>query len=389
MRKSTKDIQMKKSLGNILVVFLLFLTNSEAKDLASYVITSNKTEVYEKEAFTITFNAKQKDHTDNMMFLVAPKKSDDYKAILLNKKINDKKYHDTQTSYTYLLFPLKAKKISVDFDFTIQTASNKAIANSYVDDHDDSIAIQTYNTKVKIKPFTMKVKKLQKKVDLVGDFTLKEHIQNTKINQYESINISYILEGVGYEDADIEPIKSIKNVTIFSEINDIYSRYTQKGDTFKREYIYALSAKENFTIPQVTLQAYSPKTKKYYTLTTPIHTIKVTKIDPTLLLDKDEYPQTTSLINIDALKNFFIYIIIFVSGFLSAKFQSFPFKPKQHSKEFLEIKDAKTAKKLLFILVSKYKNKFSQETKILEDIVYNNASYNFEKLKTKILKELS
>ncbi len=380
---------MKKSLGNILVVFLLFLTNSEAKDLASYVITSNKTEVYEKEAFTITFNAKQKDHTDNMMFLVAPKKSDDYKAILLNKKINDKKYHDTQTSYTYLLFPLKAKKISVDFDFTIQTASNKAIANSYVDDHDDSIAIQTYNTKVKIKPFTMKVKKLQKKVDLVGDFTLKEHIQNTKINQYESINISYILEGVGYEDADIEPIKSIKNVTIFSEINDIYSRYTQKGDTFKREYIYALSAKENFTIPQVTLQAYSPKTKKYYTLTTPIHTIKVTKIDPTLLLDKDEYPQTTSLINIDALKNFFIYIIIFVSGFLSAKFQSFPFKPKQHSKEFLEIKDAKTAKKLLFILVSKYKNKFSQETKILEDIVYNNASYNFEKLKTKILKELS
>ncbi len=380
---------MKKSLGNILLLFLLLTTNANAKNLASYSITSDKTEVHEKEAFTITFHAKQNNHTDNMMFLVAPKKSDDYKIILLNKKINDKKYHDTKTSYTYLVFPLKAKKISINFNFTIRTASNKAIAHSYVDDHDDSIAIQTYNTKVKIKPFNIMVKKLQQEVDLVGDFTLKEHIQKTKINQYESINISYTLEGVGYEDADLKPIKSIKNVTIFSEINDIYSKYIQQGNALKREYIYALSAKENFTIPKVTFQAYSPKTGKYYTLTTQKHTIQVTKIDTALLLDKEEYPQTKPFISVEALKEFLIYIIIFMSGFISAKYQSFSFKRKKHSKDFLDIKDAKTAKKLLFILVSKHKNNFSKEAEILEDIVYNKASHNFEKIKTKILKELS
>jgi len=378
---------MKKSLGKTILILLILFTCSQAKDLASYSLSANKTTVYEKEAFIITFDAIQKDHTDNMMFLVKPIKSKDYKILLLNKKINDKKYHNTHTTFTYLLFPLKPKILSINFDFTIQTASNKAIAHSYVDDHDDSIAIQTYNTKIDIKPLHVEVKKLDRDVDLVGDFHLSERIHQTQINQYESLDIIYTLEGEGYEDKNFQPIKNIKNVTIFTETNDIYSSLTKKGHKIEREYIYAFSAKEDFIIPKLVLEAYSPSRKKYYTLKTPEHKIKVKKVDISKLLDNEESPISKEFIQIDKIKQFFIYILIFISGYFSAKFQTLRFKKRKKSKEYLNIKNTHKAKELLFIIINTHKEiQFAQEVKMLEDIVYNKKMYDFNKIKFKILK---
>ena len=380
---------MKKSLGRVAFILFIFFIYADANNLASYSISANKTEVYEKEAITITFSAIQQDHTDNMMFSLKPKKSDDYKIILLNKKIDDKKYHNSHTSFKYLLFPMKAKKISIDFDFIIRTASDKTVAQSYVDDHDGSIGIQTSNKKVKIKPLEIKVKKLKQHVDLVGDFSLKESVQQTQINQYESLNIVYTLLGEGFGGSNIQLIKNIKNTTIFSEINNVYLKPTQNGYKIKKEYIYALSAKDNFMIPQVTLQAYSPKRGKYYKLTTPNHQITVTKIDASKLLDNEEYPTSKDFIKIDTIKQLFIYILIFVSGFFSAKFQSFNFNGRIDTKEFKEIKKTKNPKELLFALVNNNKeSKFTKEVKMLEDMIYNNATHNFIKIKNRILKGL-
>jgi len=378
---------MKKSLGRTLLILFTMFTYTQAKDLASYSISADKTTVYEKEALTITFEARQEDHTDNMMFLVEPHKSKEYKIILLNKKINDKKYHNSHTSYTYILFPLRAKQLSVNFDFTIQTASDKAIAHSYVDDHDDSIAIQTNNTKIDLKPLVIDVKKLDSEVNLVGDFHLSEHIKQTEINQYESLNIIYTLEGEGYEDNNFQPIKKIQNVTMFTETNDIYSSFTHKGKKIKREYIYAFSAKEDFIIPKLTLKSYSPKTGKYYTLSTPEHPIKVKKVDISKLIDNEEYPLTKNIIEIDKIKQFLIYILIFISGYISAKFQGKILKKSEQTKEYLNIKKTKTPKELLFILINTHQEKqFSKEVKMLEDIVYNNTAHNFTKIKYEILK---
>ena len=380
---------MKKSLGRIAFILFIFFIYADANDLASYSISANKTDVCEKEAITITFNAIQQDHTDNMMFSLKPKKSDDYKIILLNKKIDDKKYHNSNTSFKYLLFPLKAKNISIDFDFTIRTASDKTVAQSYVDDHDGSIGIQTSNTKVKITPLEIKVKKLEQHVDLVGEFSFKESIKQIQINQYESLNIIYTLTGEGFGGSSIQPIKNIKNTTIFSEINDVYSKATQNGYKIKKEFIYALSAKDNFLIPPITLQAYSPKSGKYYKLTTPNHQIKVTKIDASKLLDDEEYPTNTGFMIMDSIKQLFIYIIIFISGYLSAKFQSSKLKLKPQTKEFKEMKKTKNPKELLFALVNNnLENKFKKEVKMLEDIIYNKDKLNFTTIKNRVLKGL-
>jgi len=380
---------MKKSLGRTVFIFLLLFSYAHAKELASYKLYANKTTAYTKEAITITFESKQKDYTDNMMFSLEPKKSSDYKIILLNKEVDDKKKHHSSARFTYLLFGLKAKNISVDFDFIVRTASDKAVASSFVDDHDDSIATQTHDTVMPMKPLNISIKKLEHHVDFVGDFTLKAHITQTKINQYESANITYTLQGTGYEKQHLQPIKEIKDVTIFSEINDLYKKNTKDGYAIKREYIYALSAKQDFTIPALYLKAYSPTKNTYYTLANPKHSIKVKAIDTAKLLDNDEYPSDKPFIDISTLKKYFIYLLIFFSGYLTAKLKTPFFRKKEYSKEYNAINKAQNPKELLFTLINLHKEKiFTNEVQLLEEILYKNAPHNFNVIKKKLLKKV-
>ncbi len=381
---------MKKSPGKILLFLVLLFASGNAGELARYTLTADKYEAHEREAVVVTFVARQLDHTDNMMFLVAPKKNDDYKIILLNKTIDDKQYHDSKTTFTYVLFPLKAKTIHVGFDFTIRTASDKAVAHSYVDDHDDSIAIQTNNSKMDVTPLSIDVKAFDRKVDLVGDFNLEEKLQKTQINQYESVNIVYTLSGKGYEGKAVRPLGKIDGVTIFSETNDVYDKITTSGYAFKREYIYALSAKKDFTIPGVTLQAYSPRTHRYYTLTTPGHQIKVTPIDTAELLDTSESPVTEPLIGFESIKHFFIYLILFLLGYASAKLQPFERIRIKKKIRFTDIRTARTPKKLLTVVLKHYdRDQLHEELELLEEMVYRqNSRKDLKKIKNAILKKL-
>ena len=380
---------MKKNPGKIILLFLLLCTYLHANNLASYQLISTKSVVHEKEPFSVNFIAKQQDHSDNMMFLLKPKKSPNYTIKLLNKSIDDKVYHNNITRFTFLVIPLKATKLHVGFDFTIQTASDKAVANSYVDDHDDSIAIETYNTTMPVAPLAIEVKPLTQDVDLVGDFTLKQKLSHAKMDQYGSINIVYTLEGEGYEAKKITPLKDIKGVTIFSEVNDILRQYSKYGKQIKREYIYALSAKKSFTIPSISLKAYSPKSDKYYTLTTKTKDVTVTQIDTSTLIDNEEYPLSTALINLDGVKNLFIYIIIFLSGYFSAKFQPSQLSFLQNWRVKSDLDTINTPKDLLYYLVKHhYQEVCKKEVEHLEEIVYFNKEYNFKSIKKSVQKKV-
>ena len=117
MISSTKDIQMKNNLGKLYLLLLFPFFLFANSDLASYTLTSNKKDVVEKEAVEVTFTASQKDHTNTMFFFLEPHKSSDYEIILLDKYTQTVSSHNNLTTFKYLLFPLKAGEIHVDFDF--------------------------------------------------------------------------------------------------------------------------------------------------------------------------------------------------------------------------------------------------------------------------------
>jgi len=386
MNLSTKDIQMKANLGKILLLlFLPLLLVANAKQ-AEFSLTTNKSSAYVKEAIEISFVANQIDKTYMMFFFLEPKKSEDYEIELLNKKTTELGYHNYTTTFTYLLFPLKAKKIDVAFDFTIKVASDEAVAQVYQGSRDNTKWIETIDTKVELQPISIEVKKLEQKVDLVGEFQLSSQLLKSEISAYDSANITYKLTGTGYKDKNFQIIKKIPNTTLFSQQSDAFSLATKDGYKISREYTYALVSKESFTIPKVEIKAYSPKLQKYYTLVDDAHPIRVTKLDSSLLIDDVESPKRQKF-NFELLQNSLIALLLFLSGFATAKLYPTLHLPKRKTKRFQDIEETKTAQELLFVLLQNYEKESKKYIDALELIEYKKSDKSFKEIKALILEE--
>ena len=386
MKKSTKDILMKKNLGKIVFLLLLIQTMLLSNQLATYKLSTDKQSLMLKEPLIITFTVEQKDKTDNMFFSFTPKKNKDYEMRLLKSLNDDTQKHSAKAIFTYVLFPLKAKKIVVHFNFILQTASDGALAQSYVDDHDGSKAIQKVSHHILLKPLTIEVNKTPKNIDFFGDFTLKAKLDKTVVSAYEDVNLIYTLQGQGYKNEKKSLLPKITKVTSFNDAHNIYAKLTKKGYSTKRVYTYALSATEDFTIPAQNLRAYSFTKHKLYTLQTPSYMVHVRKINPKYLLDKVDAPKQKIWLNMESIKKYFIYSMIFLFGFLSAKLTEFNFIRKEKEDKFQDIKKTKTAKELLLVLINNYRNSEIKDfVEKLEMIEYKQSSQSFQEVKKEIL----
>lgn len=390
MRSSTKGMQMKKNLGKtVLLVLILLSSMLKAAPLATYELYANKKSAFVKEPIEVTFIAHQKDHDNFMFFFVKPKKSDDYKITLLEKKTKENAYHNNTATFTFILFPLKAKTINVDFDFYVKTSSDNAVARAYVADHDEGRGIDGDISHIPTKALSLKVSELSKRVALIGDFKLDSEIDKKEINQYENVNLHYRLYGSGYNDVSTI-LKDIKGTDIFSDIQNTPLKLTMNGYEIDRDYTYAISAKKDFIVPSVTLQAYSPSKKQFYTLHSDSYKIKVNKIDINTILDKEESPVKKELINFKTLKEIFIYIFIFLSGYLAATLTKKEFFTLKKEKKFQDIRNAKSAKELILVLLNRYKNRDIEKfVKELEEMMETKDSSKFHSIQKRILKEFT
>ncbi len=379
---------MKNHLGKIMLFFLLPLLLFADSHLADYTLHASKKEPVVKEAVVITFIVKQKDHATNMRFIFEPQKSENYKTALLSIQSNkDSPLHRT-TTFQYLLFPLKSGDLSVNFDFSVQIETSGPLTDFYTGHNDGIIRTKMTLKKLENQSLRLHVSPLKEHVDLVGDFTLDSKLLKNEINQYGAAKINYTLGGVGYHEESLQALGKINNVTAFFQTNNKILKATPEGIMLKKEYMYALSSKNGFAIPAIQLTAYSPKNKKYYTLKTPSYKVKVNTIDPATLLDTKEFPQNSTL-QLSDFKEFFIGIVLFLAGFISAKFSpKWSFKRQKKSK-FTDIKETATAKELILVLMQNYPPALVKESiEALEGVAYKNSEQNFAKIKRELLKKL-
>jgi len=381
---------MKKNLGKLFLLLFLPVLLFGQKELAIHTLSANKETAYVKEAIEITFTAVQKDHEDVMFFFLEPKKSSDFEITLLNKATKKVGYHNYTTTFTYLLFPLEAGKVEVDFDYTIKTASDDAVAQVYIGSRDNVKWIETVDTIMPIQTIAFDIKPLADDIELVGDFKLKTVLKSSTIDQFSTAQIVYTLNGVGYVDKEFAPLKKIPNVTIFEDTHDEAFKSTKNGQVLERAYLYALSGDNDFNIAKLRIKAYSPRTKSFYTLKAEGYPIRVTKIDPDTLLDDKESPESDTF-DLAVLLNVVVGFIIYIAGFITAKLSdSLSFRWLRREKKFLDIKASSDAKSLLVVMVHSYNIKAMQAyIEQLEAIVYAKENKSsFKKIKKEILKHL-
>lgn len=379
---------MKNILGKILIFTLLQVCSFADANLATYSLSANKTTTHLKEAVEITFQARQKDHTNVMFFFLEPKESKDYKIELLQKNEEEFSYHDKKTTFTYLLFALKDGDITIDFNFTIKLASDEAVAQIYRGGRNNEKWIDTNDKNIPLAPIVLHVKEIQKDTELVGDFKISSKLKSDHIHPYENANLTYTLEGEGYNETDINFIDMIKDVTIFKDLTEDFNKATKDGYQMKREYSYALVGEKDFSIHSKEIKCYSPKQDRYYTLQTQPYNIKVDEIADSTLVDNEDYPEEDY--NFDKIKSFFIYLTLFVAGFMSAKLLPKSFQIKRKEQKYDDIRDAKTPNELLLLLLDRYRtHQLKESVNDLESLLYKNSNKkSFATIKKEILEAL-
>lgn len=379
---------MKNTLGKILLLIIFEIFALANTNLATYSLSTNKKDVSFKEAVEITFQAQQKNHSDVMYFFLEVQSSKDYKVELLQKHEEEISYHNKKTTFTYLLFPLKSGEIKINFDFTIKQASDEAVAQVYRGGRNNVRWIDTINTKIELEPVVLHVQELDINTDLVGDFKIVSKIKEERIKAYESVNITYYLQGTGYDEVTIKPIDEIDGVKIFSAETKHFNKATKDGYQIQREFDYALIADKDFSIEEKEIKCYSTKSHSYYTLKTKPYNIKVDKLDKSTLIDNENYPDETY--NFENIKQFFIYMLIFITGFMSAKLLPTSFKRISKKEKFSDIKETKTPKELLLLLMNDYRSyKLDSTYADLETLLYKDKSEkSFKTIKKELFEAL-
>jgi len=368
---------MKKNLGSLL--FFLFINTVHASSLCTYYFdVSNKTP-FVKEAVTITFSAAQTDKSAVMFYELTAQKGAGFELHFLKKEEDKNIYHDKKVRYSYLLYPLKEGKLTLKFDFKVSQASDKSMEEFASGNRDVIKPMMTDETTIVLEPLTFQVKKVPTPINLYGDYTVQMKTSHKEINAYESVNVTYTIQGEGYPSTLQTILPNIEGVEQFLEVQNM-----KNG---KQVFQYAFSSDKDFTIPGVELLAFSTSKSEAYTLRTAPIMISVNQPLVKDILDK-ENSLPDAAFEWSTLLPYLNSLLLFLAGYFVAKLNPLQYLTKKQTTQnplHQKIKDAKDEKALLQLLLSQNKTSFSPHITMLEDGLYHAKKTSLKAIKDALL----
>ena len=369
-------LKLKRLLISILMFQMLY-----AQDDVAYSFHLSTTTPYRQEAVFLDVNISQLDHSKVMLFKFTLKNSKDYSFHQIGLEEREG-YHNLRHEYSYLIYPKKSGKVKIEFEMVKSLTDDDKVTYSISGDRDSVKRLEKEDIKVSLKPMLLNVKSLPKEVKLVGDFKLTHTLDKQETNAFDPINLKVELKGRGDVEA-FELLKESKNYRLFHQAPDIKKFYTKDGTTSDIKWEYAISSKDSFSLPTIELKAFNPKSKKVYILKIPKYKIKVNSVNKETLLDSEDVPAISKPIDWDWWRWLFSYIFVFMAGFLMPRDL---FKRKKLTEESNErilakrIKNAKSHKELLEILLAENSSNYSKAIEALELVIYRDKKISLSKI---------
>jgi len=340
-----KTLLIKTFLGYFFLVFL------HAEDF-SYNIKTNKSTPYVKEAFILTLELNQSNKAVVLLFNFSLKKSADYDFQRIDIE-EDETYHNLHIKYTYLVYALKSGKVAIDFELVKKVTTDASIAYSFSGDRDNVKTLETKDSKIHIKPLTLKVKALPKGTQVVGDFKLSYDIEKHQAKAHEPLPFSVTIQGRGFPPVLPLLVKE-GNFTTFEESPILQSVPKDFDKENLVKYTMAFSHESDFSLSPINIKAFNPATQKSYTLFVPKQDFSITKLPFQTLLDKSDNPPSI-ILDLSYLEYLWKYLIVFMAGFATAyslKFSKSVHLNKEENPLIKKIKAVNSTKTLLQLLIS-------------------------------------
>ncbi len=353
---------MKKILGS-----LLFLTLSlAAKSTYEWKVELKDKELYLHQATTLSMQCRfaKEGKNDDVEFIPPKTSAFDFELLSENRRFEGERQIIT---YEYLLFAKEAGEFSIKLEpkmlFTTQSAINNVIIG-----RDNVNDLETEKEIAKIDPIAINV--LQTDSPLTGQFSLHTKNDIQVASAYEPVHLEITVEGSGNLHALKDLEFDIENVDVFSDEAEKDFVLSMNGYTGSWTQRFAFVGKDDFVIPAITIDYFDPSSQKKSVLKSEAIKVQINKegIKAEDLVDKVNLP--SQQIDLSAYVEYLYYLLTFISGFITAKLVRLPKKIKQKKEKGVRIKQAKSAKGLLEVLMSCDKDLFSTEIEILEAAVY-------------------
>ena len=392
MISSIKDTFVKPHLGNIYIFFvLLFVSFSQAKDF-TYAFKVDNTEPYVKEAVLLTLDVNQTNHNIVLLFDFDLQKSESYSFQRIDIEEIDA-YHAAQIRYTYLVYPLKEGKVDITFKLTQKATTDESVAYSFSGDRDNVKTLETKDSKIVVAPLSLNVQALPKGTEIVGDFKVNYKIKTLKGNPYEPLPLQVSIQGKGYPPIFNTLLPLDGNFTRFTEVPEVKTVSTKQGTYSTVTYPMAVSHNKDFTLRELDIQVFNPKTKKRYTLLVPAQHFHIEDVNSSLLLDKVDSPSASDK-DWSWVQRFLNYLLVFLAGMITAfiykegKQRLKPRGDNPHHVLIEKIKQSKDIKTLLQVLLSHDVKTFKKTIEEIEKTLYGKEKTSLKVLKQQALQTI-
>lgn len=359
---------MKINHGNVIIILFLLLTSFLQADDFEYNISIDNKQPFVKEAVLIKINFKQINPNIVLMFNFDLVKRDDYYFKRVHATESDIN-HNTKASYTYLVYPLKSNEVNIEFKLTKRVTTDESVAYSFSGDRDNVKGLITTDTKIKLNPVKLLVKKLPQNTTLVGDFKLDYTLKNKQVLAYEPIAMKVNIKGIGYPPSFKKFPLHDGDFTLFRDTPITTSRIINNSISTNTTYPMAISGSKSFNTQKVSIKVFNPKTKSSYFLQIPALKFDVKKVEIKELVDNIDSPKPKE----NNFKDFLYFIVIFITGFLSGYF--FRNKNKQIKSIKEKIYNCKTKKYLHNLVLLQKNDKYKKMINECEKSLYKTKRF--------------
>ena len=374
---------MYKTVTKLILVFFCLSPLAAAEKFTYHIDISNHHPVV-KEAVILTMEFNQTRAGKVIRFSFTLPKDKRYDTEFLEANENKDFKNRTHVIMKYAIFPKKAIKLNIPLKVTLQEASREELKKFVTGSADELMYLQTINKVYKLPAIELQVKPLPHETKIVGDYHLTFAIDHNQTTADKQINIAYTLSGRGYRPDIQSLLPPIDGVTAFLAKEQFHDKLFHKI-----VFHYALISNQNFTIPQIKIPAYSPKSNKRYLLSTePVRIL----VHPAII----QQSKTRSLFfrfKWSSLKQYFDYFLIFLAGFLS--YYIIRLTANRHKKSLsaeqlllMRIKNARTDKEILQILIASKKPYLEEEIISLEKQIYEKTKTPLAKLKKRVSRKI-
>jgi len=345
---------MKKSLGNISIIFILFFSLNLFASPYEWSATTNKKSAYVNEAILLKYVCKFSDKSELYTIDFHPVRENEHYTIELLRESEKIVAGKRVNSYEYIAYVKHSGKMVFDFDMVMKKTTQESIDSTTGgrdNDVDKEVFVEKY---LRQKSIHVNIKRSE--AILVGEFELEVKYAKVGIKAYESYNLEFIIKGVGNFEK-LNPISfKIDGVKVFFQKTLLKSSLKKDGKHGIWSQKFAFVSDKSFIIPAVEIEYFDIKKESKNILHFDGLKVEVlpayTKIE---LLDEE--PK-----NFELKLEYLYYLLTFILGFIVAKINFKKDTKNQTKKERFcqRVKNAKTLEELNMLLVVNASKKYAQ-----------------------------